>query len=159
MPKEDRMPQDDRLIYLVFTAQQKLRTYLKNALLAEGVLVTPTQTGILFLLKHKNGRTMTELSQVLAADNSTMTGLGDRLERSGFVVREASPTDRRALLTRITQEGIDEMNRAKAVIKRVNEEISSGFSEEEIAAFKKVLNSFFQKFNKAGSASLRKVAL
>ena len=159
MPKKDRMPQDDRLIYLVFMAQQKLRIYLKNALLTEGVKVTPTQTGILFLLKHKNGRTMTELSQFLAADNSTMTGLVDRLEKSGFVVREASPTDRRALLVRITQEGIDEIDRAKAIIKRVNEEVSSGFSDEEIAAFKKVLNSFFQKFNKAESAALRKVAL
>ena len=96
MPKEDRTPQDDRLIYQVFMAQQKLRIYLKSALLAEGVKVTPTQTGILFLLKRKNGMTMTELSQVLAADNSTMTGLVDRLEKSGFVVREASPTDRRA---------------------------------------------------------------
>jgi DNA-binding MarR family transcriptional regulator len=158
MPKEDRMPQDDRLIYLVFTAQQKLRTYLKNALLAEGVKVTPTQTGILFLLKHKDGRTMTELSQILCADNSTMTGLVDRLEKSGFVVRESSPTDRRALLIRITEEGIDEIDRAKAIIKRVNEEIGSGFSEEEITDFKKVLDSFFQKFNVAESAALRKVA-
>ena len=159
MPKEDRTPQDDRLIYQVFMAQQKLRIYLKSALLAEGVKVTPTQTGILFLLKRKNGMTMTELSQVLAADNSTMTGLVDRLEKSGFVVREASPTDRRALLVRITQEGIDEINRAQPIIKRVNEEISSGFSEGEIAAFKKVLNSFFQKFNKTESAALRKIAL
>lgn len=159
MPKEDRTPQDDRLIYQVFMAQQKLRIYLKSALLAEGVKVTPTQTGILFLLKRKNGMTMTELSQVLAADNSTMTGLVDRLEKSGFVVREASPTDRRALLVRITQEGIDEIDRAQPIIKRVNEEISSGFSEGEIAAFKKVLNSFFQKFNKTESAALRKIAL
>ena len=159
MPKEDRTPQDDRLIYQVFMAQQKLRIYLKSALLAEGVKVTPTQTGILFLLKRKNGMTMTELSQVLAADNSTMTGLVNRLEKSGFVVREASPTDRRALLVRITQEGIDEIDRAQPIIKRVNEEISSGFSEGEIAAFKKVLNSFFQKFNKTESAALRKIAL
>ena len=81
------MPKDDRLIYLVFTAQLKLRTYLKNAFSEAGVTITPAQSGILFLLKRKNGQTMSELSQVLTLDNSTLTGLVDRLERAGL--REA----------------------------------------------------------------------
>jgi DNA-binding MarR family transcriptional regulator len=38
-----------------------------------------------------------------------MTGLVDRFEKSGFVVREASSTDRRILHIRITQEGIDKI--------------------------------------------------
>jgi DNA-binding MarR family transcriptional regulator len=145
------MVQDDRLIYLVFMAQQKLRNYLKNALDSEGVKVTHVQTGILFLLKQKNGRTMSELSQILGSDNSTMTGLVDRLEKSGFARRESNPGDRRALLIHITEEGIEEIDRAKSVIKRVNEELKAGYSEEEMAAFKKVLNGFFVKFNKGDS--------
>ena len=83
------MLKDDRLIYLVFTAQQKLRTYLKNAFSEAGVTITPAQSGILFLLKKKNGQTMSELTQVLSLDNSTLTGLVDRLERAGFVKRNA----------------------------------------------------------------------
>jgi DNA-binding MarR family transcriptional regulator len=146
------MAGDDRLIFLVFTAQQKLRGYLKSAFLTEGIKVTPVQTGILFLLKQQNGRTMTDLSQILAADNSTMTGLVDRLEKAGFVVREPSPDDRRALLIYITPEGVAEIDRAKVVIKRVNEEIKTGFSEEEVAAFKKVLKSFFEKFDRNNNA-------
>ena len=71
---------DDRLIYLIFTAQHRLREYLKNALLAEGVMITPVQSGILFLLEEKDGRTMSEISQILSIDNSTITGLVDRLE-------------------------------------------------------------------------------
>ncbi|MCK4784469.1 MAG: MarR family transcriptional regulator [Desulfobacteraceae bacterium] len=129
-------------------AQQKLRTYLKDALAMEGVRVTPAQAGILFLLKKKNGQSMTELSQFLSIDNSTITGLVDRLEKSGFASRNASTSDRRMFRIFITPQGIEESNKAKTTIKRVNEEIKSGFSREDIEIFKRILNSFLEKFNK-----------
>lgn len=138
---------NDRLIYLVFTAQQKLRTHLNNALINEGIKVTTAQSGILFLLKQKNSRTMTELSQILSTDNSTITGLVDRLEKSGFVRRNASANDRRISHINITPQGIEEVEKAKVIIKKVNEEIKSGFTGEEMESFKKVLRSFFEKFN------------
>ncbi|MCK9392998.1 MAG: MarR family transcriptional regulator [Syntrophales bacterium] len=139
---------DDRLIFLIFTAQNKLRTYLNNALVAANVRVTFVQAGILFLLKQSNGRTMSDLSQLIGVDNSTLTGLVDRLEKVGFVVRQASPTDRRSLLIQVTPEGIAEGDKAKMIIKRVNEEIKTGFSPEELDIFKGILRSFFKKFNK-----------
>jgi len=142
------METDDRLIYQVFMAQQKLRTYLKDALEIEGVRVTTAHAGILFLLKQKDGQSMTELSQVLSIDNSTITRLIDRLEKSGFVSRNASTSDRRMFRIYITHQGVEESNRAKTVIKRVNEEIKSGFSQEDIEIFKRILKSFLEKFNK-----------
>jgi len=140
------MPKDDRLIFLVFTAQLKLKTYLKNLLSEGGVTITPAQSGILFLLKKKNGQTMSELSQVLSLDNSTLTGLVDRLERSGFAKRNASTADRRASHVFITDKGSEEMDRARVVIRRVNEQIKADFTEDEVEAFKKILKSFFARF-------------
>lgn len=143
---------DDRLIYLVFSAQQKLRIHLNNAMTAAGVRVTIAQAGILFLLKQKDGRTMTELSQILGIDNSTMTGLTDRMEKAGFLKRHANPEDRRASHIHMTPEGLQEVEGAKQVIRRVNEEIKRGFSREEIETFKRVLNGFFDKFQRNSSA-------
>lgn len=140
------MAKDDRLIYLVFTAQQKLRTHLKNAMADAGVSITPAQSGILFLLKMKDGQTMSELSSVLTLDNSTLTGLVDRLERAGFVRRNAGTADRRASHVFITEAGRDEIEQARVVIRRVNDRIREDFSEGEIEAFKKVLLSFFERF-------------
>jgi len=142
------MKKDDRLIYLIFTAQQKLRTYMKNVLMKENVKVTTAQAGILFLIKQKSGQSMSELSQILSVDNSTLTGLVDRLERAGFVRRNSDPDDRRALNIDITEAGIRELEKAKVVIRRINEEIKAGFSEQEIDSFKKVLQHFTLKFNK-----------
>lgn len=130
---------EDRLIYLVFMAQNRLQNLLKNALAAEGVRVTPAQSGILFLLKQKDGLTMTEMGRALGIDNATITGLIDRLERNGFVRRSRSASDRRALNIAITPEGVEEVNRAKVVVKRVNESIKTGFSAGEIEAFKQML--------------------
>ena len=142
---------DDRLIFLIFSAQQKLKMYLNSALTASGVRVTAAQAGILFLLKQKDGRTMTELSQILGIDNSTMTGLTDRLEKAGFLKRHANPGDRRASHIHITPQGFAEVDGAKTVIRRVNEEIKTGFSREEIEAFKRVLNGIFNKFQRNGA--------
>ena len=144
------MSTDDRLIYLIFAAQQKLRTYLTNILIRENVKVTPAQAGILFLLSEKDGRTMSELSQILSIDNSTITGLVDRLEKVGLVRRKASPNDGRASYVHVNPEGIEEMNKAKRIVGKVNQEIKNGFTAEELESFKKILRSFFQKFD-AGS--------
>ena len=143
------MQTDNRLIYLISMAQQKLWTYLKTALRSEGIRVTPAQGGILFLLKQENGRSMSELSKALSTDNSTITGLVDRMEKLGFVRRDVSPTDRRMFRIYITPEGEEESNRARTVIEKVNEQIKSGFSEKEIQIFKEVLSSFFEKFSNA----------
>ena len=141
------MPPDDRLIYLIFTAQQKLRTHLGNVMMRENVRVTPAQAGILFLLAEKDGMTMSELSRILSIDNSTLTGLVDRLEKAGLARRDASPHDRRASHVYISPEGIQEMKKARSVVGRVNREIMDGFTPEELASFKKILRSFFHKFN------------
>ena len=92
---------------------------------------------------------MTELSQILSTDNSAITGLVDRLEKSGFITRKMPLNDRRAYLICITPEGLEEIDKAKAIIRRVNEEIREGFSVEEIESFKKVVNGIFDKFGKS----------
>ena len=139
---------DDRLIYLVFTAQNRLRMYIRDELMAAGVKITLVQAGILFLLEEKNGRAMSELGRLLSLDNSTITGLIDRLEKSGFVQRKANHKDRRMSLFHITRQGIKEVNQAKTVINRINDEIKADFSKREIEAFKKILKSFVTKFGK-----------
>jgi DNA-binding MarR family transcriptional regulator len=78
-----------------------------------------------------------------------MTGLIDRLERSGFVLRKANPKDRRLSHIHITRKGITEATGAKVVIHGVNEAIKMNFPKEEIESFKKILNGFVVKFRKA----------
>ncbi|MGO9117311.1 MAG: MarR family winged helix-turn-helix transcriptional regulator [Desulfomonilaceae bacterium] len=133
------MSQDDRLIFLLSTAQQAVKRHANKILAAEGIRITVAQSGILFLLKQQDRRMISELGKILGIENSAMTGLVDRLEKLGFVTRIMDPADRRALLICATPAGLEEVERAKPIIRRVNEAIKTGFSEYEIDVLKRVL--------------------
>ncbi len=141
------MKSDDRLIYLLSMAKQALIDYTNKALLKEEVKLTIAQAGILFMLKQKNLCMMSELGQVYNIDNSAVTRLIDRLENNGLVERQVPPENRRAILIHITPRGLEEADKAKKVIKTINEEIKKGFTPEEIESYKKVLNGILEKFN------------
>jgi DNA-binding MarR family transcriptional regulator len=57
------------------------------------------------LYRYRDGLKMRVLSRYLMVTGGNVTGLTDDLERDGFVVREASPDDRRAWIVRLTPKG------------------------------------------------------
>ncbi|RZT97745.1 MarR family winged helix-turn-helix transcriptional regulator [Rivibacter subsaxonicus] len=57
------------------------------------------------LYRQPEGLKMGELSRYLMVTGGNVTGLTDELERDGLVVRESSPTDRRAWIVRLTPKG------------------------------------------------------
>jgi len=140
------MDKDDRLIYLLSRAQHRLTEYMKKTYSGARISVSPIQAGILFLLKKNESMSMSDISQVLGVDNSAITGMVDRLEKGGFVSRMADPHDRRKNMIHITEKGTIEISRTKALTIKVNSLIKEGFTDAEIDLFKRVLNSFFDKF-------------
>jgi MarR family transcriptional regulator, organic hydroperoxide resistance regulator len=65
----------------------------------------PAQAGA--LLHLASPLPMNELAALLACDNSNVTGLVDRLEARGLVVRQANPDDRRVKRVVLTAAGTD----------------------------------------------------
>ena len=137
---------DDRLILLISKAGYALKNYLKKEFASSGVWLSPAQAGILFSLKISNGLPMNQLSQIISIDNAAVTRHIDILEREGLVKRESDAKDRRKNIIRITDKGIIEADKAKAIARRVNNMIKEGFTDQEIEVFKNVLNSFIIKF-------------
>ena len=140
------MSKNDRLIYLISTAQHLLKNHLKDRFKQEGIKITPTHSAILFLLMEKGPMLMNDLSRELYIENSTVTGLVDRLEERGFVSRSPVSNDRRKWNISITQGGIKEIKKAREIITSVNSMIVDGFTREDIKSLQKILNSFFEKF-------------
>jgi DNA-binding MarR family transcriptional regulator len=61
-----------------------------------------------FALKHlQSGEPMklSDLAQALRCDNSSVTGIADRLEKAGLAERQAHPTDRRVKTLALTERG------------------------------------------------------
>ena len=140
------MAVEDRLVFLISKVYQRLITKLQKSYLENGIEVTPIQGMLLFFLLKNDGSSLTQISQGLMLENPTVTGLIDRLEKSGYVKRTDHPNDRRIYLVYLTEKGIMVANRALPIVKRLNEQIKEGYSEEEIESFKKVLMGAFNKF-------------
>ena len=140
------MAVEDRLIFLISKVCQKLITHLQNAFSESGVEVTPIQVMLLFFLQKNDGSSLTQISHGLMLENPTVTGLIDRLEKSGYVKRSDHPNDRRVYLVYLTEKGKKVANQALPIVKNLNEQIKEGYSKGEIENFKKVLVGAFNKF-------------
>jgi MarR family transcriptional regulator, lower aerobic nicotinate degradation pathway regulator len=71
------------------------------------------QTRLLGVLRDRRP-TMNELAKLLELDKSSVSGLVDRAERRGLVVRGPSAADRRVVLVSLTDRGRSFVSRASA---------------------------------------------
>ncbi len=140
------MAGEDRLIFLISKVCQKLIINLQESFSENSIEVTPIQVMLLFFLQKNDGSSLTQISQGLMLENPTITGLIDRLEKSGYVKRSDHPNDRRVYLVYLTKKGRSVADRALPLIKNLNEQIKEGYSKEEIESFKRVLIGAFKKF-------------
>jgi DNA-binding MarR family transcriptional regulator len=140
------MPVEDRFIFLISKVCQKLITTLQKSFSGSGIEVTPIQVMLLFFLQQNDGLSLTQISQGLMLENPTVTGLIDRLEKSGYVKRSDHPNDRRVYLVHLTEKGKKVAKKALPIVKKLNDQIKEGYSKGEIKDFKKVLVGAFNKF-------------
>src|SRR5438477_9938293 len=86
------------------------------------------------------------LAQRAALHPATMTGILDRLERGGWIVRERDPSDRRAVLVRAHRERYAELMRKYAGMSRSMNKLLAGYSDGEL----EVIADFMRRTVDAG---------
>lgn len=115
--------------FLLTKAQQSVFQYFK-AILAEHD-VTPVQYGILKCLWTENSQTPREIATSLCLDSSTITGILDRMENKGLVMRTPDPDDRRALRVILTEQGSRLQQPVEKVMEEGNDFVLGLFSKKE----------------------------
>ena len=98
--------------------------------------VTPAQYSILKCLWEQDNLSPKQLSQVLALDASTITGILDRLENKDLIRRVPSPADRRTLMIQLTDAGKALQTDIDRVIVEANHEVLADLTPEEQTALK-----------------------
>jgi DNA-binding MarR family transcriptional regulator len=91
----------ETIIYLYTESRRITKELAKRAQL------TGPQLTVVKLLETIGDLSLTELSEKIRAQNSTVTGIIDRMEREGLVLRERSTEDRRVVKIRLTPKGMD----------------------------------------------------
>jgi len=80
---------------------------------------------------------------------ATMTGVLDRLERGGWIVRERDPSDRRAVLVHVVRDRFGELLGLYAGMARAMNTLLAGYSDREL----EVIADFMRKTVEAGRAA------
>jgi DNA-binding MarR family transcriptional regulator len=75
----------------------------------------------------------TELARRAGLHPATMTGILDRLERGGWIVRERDPSDRRAVSVRAVHERYAELLRLYSGLSRSMNKLLADYSDAELA--------------------------
>jgi MarR family transcriptional regulator, organic hydroperoxide resistance regulator len=93
----------DLIVETVIYLESESRRLAREA--CQRVGITATQLNVLKLLEEIGELSLSELSRRLAAQNSSVTGIVDRMVQGGLVTREQSPEDRRVWRIRMTPKG------------------------------------------------------
>lgn len=126
--------------YFLSTARNVLASRMDRAV--EPLGLTSSQIGVILLLWHGHARTPFEMSRALSYDTGSMTRMLDRLEKKGFVDRQRSHTDRRVVELALTTKGQEAARQLPALIDAVLREQLRGFSTDEVAMLKRLLQRF-----------------
>jgi DNA-binding MarR family transcriptional regulator len=96
-------PEIDSILEAILYLYTESRRLTKE--LARQVDLTGPQLTVLKLLEGVGDLSLSELSERIRAQNSTVTGIIDRMERESLVMRTRSTEDRRVVKIKLTDKG------------------------------------------------------
>jgi DNA-binding MarR family transcriptional regulator len=96
-------PEIDSILEAILYLYTESRRLTKE--LARQVDLTGPQLTVLKMLEGLGDLSLSELSERIRAQNSTVTGIIDRMERESLVVRTRSTEDRRVVKIKLTDKG------------------------------------------------------
>jgi DNA-binding MarR family transcriptional regulator len=91
-----------------------------------------TEIFSLLLIEKKKEIIMTELAEYIHSPLSTATGIINRLVKDDYIIRERSEQDRRIVVLKLSEKGIEEIKRLKELIAKYINKVASKLTQEEI---------------------------
>ena len=129
-----------RIIETSIYLQTESRRLAKEQCARHGI--TATQLNVMKMLQAIGELSLSELSKRIAATNSTVTGIVDRMVAAGLVVREQSADDRRVWKIKLTPQGKTIARKLDIapweILRRALEALPAGELEALIATLAKV---------------------
>lgn len=122
---------DLRLGYLIHDVSRLRRMMFDRALAPLGI--TRSQWWVLAFVSRRNGSPQTELANELDLGKVALGGLIDRLESSGFVMRQADPVDRRVKRVYLTKQALSFLKQVRKETDKFNARIVEGMDRTDLA--------------------------
>src|SRR5882757_8236041 len=123
---------DLRLGYLIHDVSRLRRMMFDRALAPLGI--TRSQWWVLAFISRKDGLPQTQLANDLDAGKVAVGALIDRLEASGFVVRQVDRVDRRLKRVYVTKQARGFLNKIRRETDKFNAKIANGIDRTQLEA-------------------------
>ena len=107
--------------------------------------LTPPQYFVFHALWIDDGISMGELGKKVYLDSSTITGIIDRMEKSGYVERQLNPEDRRSLLIFLTDRARELGPKILKFANELDDTLRSQFPKSEMQTFENVLEALAEE--------------
>jgi len=101
--------------------------------------LTLPQLRLIFLLKYRDGRTVSELAEIFNVRVPTMTRLIDRVEHHGLLRRAGDHEDRRVTRLYLTAEGINATRAFEAAARGYLSEVFARLGRDRLADLNQIL--------------------
>lgn len=128
----------------IFVCANHLR--LKSSTMIEQYGITFGQYNVLRILKGKypDGHPRCEIISRMIEPAPDVTRLIDKLEKQKFVERFHSSEDRRHSIARITQKGIDLLEKIQAQVEFMDKNLCINLTEKELTELSRILEKIYQ---------------
>lgn len=146
------MSKDKDIGYLLHKSDMAAKNDFTARLSEYGI--TPGQlTVIKEIYYHKGSKEESGISPACIADRidcdrPTVSGIIDRMETQGLILRLQNPEDKRSCMIKLTEKAVENLNELNRINREHQERILDGFSEEETVLFKNFLHRVMDNFRK-----------
>lgn len=108
---------------------------------------TAVQALTLLKIDPKEGTRSTNLGPKMAIEPTSLTRIIKLLEDNGYIYKEKTTTDKREVIIKLTDKGINSRNLSKEVVLNFNKKVLERIAPEKFEVFKEVMNDILKIAN------------
>lgn len=108
---------------------------------------TAVQALTLLKIDPKEGTRSTNLGPKMAIEPTSLTRIIKLLEDNGYIYKEKTTTDKREVIIKLTDKGVNSRNLSKEVVVNFNKKIVEKIEPEKVEVFKEVMGEIMKIAN------------
>lgn len=108
---------------------------------------TAVQALTLLKIDPKEGTRSTNLGPKMAIEPTSLTRIIKLLEDNGYIYKEKTSTDKREVIIKLTEKGLESRNLSKQVVLDFNTRVVETIPQEKFEVFKEVMASILKIAN------------
>lgn len=112
--------------------------------MAQDYDATAVQALTLLKIDPKEGTRSTNLGPKMAIEPTSLTRIIKLLEDNGYIYKEKTTADKREVIIKLTDKGLNFRNISKEVVVNFNQRVQEKITPEKLACFKEVMGEIMQ---------------